>query len=82
MPLPKSQYEPVLQPDGSWELGDWVFPACSLLTILCKGFSLAQSPDEKEYFFWRIADEQPRYLVPCDLFHGTTSSPGTAGPIR
>lgn len=56
MPLPKSKYEPVQLADGSWELGDWVFPACSELTILCKGFSLAQSPEEKEYFFWRIAD--------------------------
>ena len=53
----ESKFKPILLPDGQWQIRDYVFPECNELTILCAGFKHAESPEEKEYFFWRIADE-------------------------
>ena len=52
----KALYYPVRLPVGGWDVKGMRLPPCNLTTILLFAFKHAESPEEKEFLFWEIAD--------------------------
>jgi hypothetical protein len=52
----RGKYHPVKTQTGWLINGRVTIPAVNRYTALLKGFALAESPEQKEYLFWEIAD--------------------------
>ena len=52
----RTQYDPVLLQDGSWNIAGVIIPPCNQLTALLAAFSKLTAPKAKEFVFWAIAD--------------------------
>lgn len=53
---PNSPHAPKRLANGCWRVLGETLPSCSLITVLMWGFKNCKTPEEKEFFFWEIAD--------------------------